>query len=90
MNCLLDKEDSIFFIKDVGNVVISIRDIAMKRGYSNPNQIVTRTGLHHKVVNRYWNGEITKPDKQIIAIFCFLFKCDICDLIKYIPPKDEL
>lgn len=81
-------EDSIFLLKDVGSISISIREIALRKGYTNPNQIVVRTGLHHRVVNRYWTGEITKPDKQILAIFCFLFKCDVNDIIKYNPPKN--
>jgi len=85
---LLVKEDSIYLIKDVGEIIISIKKIAIDRGYKNPNQIVTRTGLHHRVVERYWEGTITKPDKEILAIFCFLLKCDICDLITYIPPKN--
>lgn len=82
-------EESIFLLKDVGKVSVSIKEIAIKKGFNNPNQIVTRTGLHYKVVERYWNNEITKPDKQILAIFCFLFKCDICDLIKYESPKES-
>lgn len=85
-----EKDNSIFLMKDVGEIIISIKDIAQKKGFENPNQVVTKTGLHHRVINRYWNGDITKPDKQILAIFCFLFKCDIVDFIKYIPPKDNL
>lgn len=85
-----DKENSIFFMKDVGEIIINIKDIAIKRGFKNPNQIVTKTGLHYKVIERYWTNQITKPDKQILAIFCYLFNCDISELIRYIPPKKEV
>ena len=47
--------DSIFVYKDYGNIKFDIKSI-MDRKNISVNQIVKKTGLHHQVIRRYYDG----------------------------------
>ena len=49
--------DSIFVYKDYGNIKFDIKSI-MDRKNISVNQIVKKTGLHHQVIRRYYDGTI--------------------------------
>lgn len=50
------------------------------------------SGIQPSVINKYYNDTIVRIPKEHLNIFCQLFKCNIQDLIEYIPddeaPKD--
>ena len=60
--------DSIFVYKDYGNIKFDIKSI-MDRKNISVNQIVKKTGLHHQVIRRYYDGTIVRYDKDV---GCFL------------------
>ena len=56
--------DSIFVYKDYGNIKFDIKSI-MDRKNISVNQIVKKTGLHHQVIRRYYDGTIVRYDKDV-------------------------
>ena len=53
--------DSIFVYKDYGNIKFDIKSI-MDRKNISVNQIVKKTGLHHQVIRRYYDGTIVRKN----------------------------
>ena len=59
--------DSIFVYKDYGNIKFDIKSI-MDRKNISVNQIVKKTGLHHQVIRRYYDGTIVRYDKDYVLL----------------------
>lgn len=78
--------ESIFVYKDYGNIILDIKTIMDKKGITI-SQVVKRTGLHHKVVRRYYEGTVERYDKEVLSKLCFILECKLDDILKYIKPK---
>lgn len=82
---MMNKE-SIFIYKDYGNTILDIKTIMDKKGITI-SQIVKLTGLHHKVIRRYYEGTIVRYDKEVLSKLCFVLECNLDDILKYVKPK---
>lgn len=51
--------------------------------------MVKRTGLHHQVIERYTNDDITRFDRDILAKICYILDCKLEDIMTYIPPTEN-
>ena len=78
--------DSIFVYKDYGNIKFDIKSI-MDRKNISVNQIVKKTGLHHQVIRRYYDGTIVRYDKDVLSKLCFVLDCTLEDIMHYEKPK---
>ena len=78
--------DSIFVYKDYGNIKFDIKSI-MDRKNISVNQIVKKTGLHHQVIRRYYDGTIVRYHKDVLSKLCFVIGCDLNDFMHYEKPK---
>lgn len=78
--------NSIFNYKDYGNIELDIKSIMDNKGISI-SQVCKDTGLHHKVIRRYYDGTIVRYDKDVLSKLCYVLECDICDIIKYVKGK---
>ena len=58
--------------RDYGDIVFDIKKVMDEKAITI-NQIVKKTGLHHQVVRRYYEGTITRYDKDVL----FLIKLDL-------------
>ena len=53
----------------------------------------TRTYIKHaclldnRVLKRYYEGTITKPDLEILARICYAIGCSLDEIMYYEPPK---
>lgn len=81
-------ENNLFQIVDYGYIEFNIKNIMNKRGIS-VNQLVRRTGLHHNVVKRYYNGENQKYDSDVLAKLCYVLNCKLSDIIYYVKPTKK-
>lgn len=82
----MQDKNSIISFNDYGYIDLNIKSLMQKHKITK-SQIIKRTGLHHQIVERYINNTVTRYDKDILARFCYVFNCDIFDIIKYIKPK---
>ena len=57
------EDNSIFLYKDYGKIVFDLKTIMDKKGIT-VSKIVKTTGLHHKVIKRYYEGSAERYDKD--------------------------
>jgi putative transcriptional regulator len=85
----VDKMDnSIIVYRDYGDIKFDIKSIMDKKGISI-NQVVKKTGLHHKVVHRYYDGTAVRYDKDVLSKLCFVLDCNLNDIMYYEKPKNK-
>ncbi len=77
--------DSIIVYKDYGDIEFDIKTIMEQKGITI-NQIVKKTGLHHQVVKRYYDGTIIRYDKDVLSRLCFVIGCNLNDIMHYKKP----
>ncbi len=79
-------DDSVLMYRDYGEIVFDLKSIMDKKGYTI-NYVVRRTGLHHQIVRRYYEGTALRYDKEILAKICYVIDCDLEDIMYYRRPK---
>ena len=79
-------ENSIIMYRDYGDIVFDIIKVMDEKAITI-NQIVKKTGLHHQVVRRYYEGTITRYDKDVLSRLCFVIGCDLNDIMYYKKPS---
>ena len=72
----------IFELKNYGKIEINLKAIMEKKNISK-NRLAKMVGTDNNVINRYYNGELSKLDVDILAMICYVLECNISDLIKY-------
>lgn len=74
--------ESIIMYKDYGDIIFDIKSVMDKKGITI-SQVVKKTGLHHKVVRRYYDGTVVRYDKDVLSKLCFVIGCDLKDIMYY-------
>ncbi len=77
---------SIVVYVDYGNIHFDIKRIMKKKNISK-TQLAKLTGLHHQIIDRYYNDNVTRFDKDILAKLCFVLNCELEDIIHYEKPS---
>lgn len=80
------EDNSIFLYKDYGKIVFDLKTIMDKKKITI-SKIAKITGLHHKVVRRYYEGTVERYDKEVLSKLCFVLGCDLNDIMHYERPK---
>lgn len=78
--------NSIITFIDYGDIVFDIKTPMDRQGITI-NQMVKRTGLHHQVIRRYYEGTVTRYDKDVLSKLCYVIDCDIKDIMYYQKPN---
>ena len=79
-------DDSVLMYRDYGEIVFDLKSIMDKKGYT-VNYVVKRTGLHHQIVRRYYEGTALRYDKEILAKICYVLDCTLEDIMYYKKPR---
>ena len=66
-----------------GYYLYKLGDMLEQKGI-HVNKLVEDTHTDFKIVKKYVNGEIMRPDIFVLARFCDYFKCGITDIIEYV------
>lgn len=82
-------ESSIIIYVDYGEVKVNIKSIMEKRNISK-TQLAKRTGLHYQIINRYYDDEIVRFDRDVLAKLCYILDCTLDELIYYEKPKKDI
>lgn len=77
-------EESIYDLKDYGKSVIKLKEVLEERNMTR-NKLCTLVGTSYDLINQYYNNTIGRVDLDTISKFCYVLKCDINDLLEYIP-----
>jgi len=80
--------DSIIMYRDYGNIEFDIKSI-MNKKHITINQVVKKTGLHHQVVRRYYEGTVVRYDKDVLSKLCFVLGCELNEIMYYKKTKNK-
>lgn len=69
-----------------GEIKIHLKELMEKKNVSL-NQVHFRTELQRTQLRNYRDNKIQRLDIDILLKLCYVFECDLHDLIEYIPPK---
>ncbi|MBQ8209288.1 MAG: helix-turn-helix transcriptional regulator [Clostridia bacterium] len=67
---------------EYGKVKINLRSIIDAKGITK-NKLAKMTGTRFEVVSKWCSGDIERIDADVLARFCYVLDCDVCDIIKY-------
>lgn len=81
----MEVDSSVIEYKNYGKIVFNLRTV-MEMKNLTITQLSKRTGLHHRIIKKYMNGEAIRYDGEVLAKLCFVLECELSDLIKYERP----
>lgn len=75
-------------IRDYGRIEVKLKD-QLDRRQMTRNRLRTLTGVKYDVIDRYYRGvDIQMVDLDFLAKVCYVFDCQIADLLEYHPPEE--
>ncbi len=62
-------------------IELCVKEVMDNKGVSI-SELSRMADIKYDIVKRYYNGEITRYDSEILKKICVYLECDITDLIK--------
>lgn len=69
---------------DYGTIRIKLDEIIKQRNISK-NKLSQRAEMQRTQINNYCSNKITRLDIDVLARLCTVLKCDIGDLLEFVP-----
>lgn len=82
----MKREKSLITYIDYGCIKCNINEL-MEQNNLTKTQIARRTGIHHQTIQRYMDNTAVRYDEEILAKLCYIFNCNLNELITYIKPN---
>lgn len=70
-----------------GSIKIKLDHLIQKAGISK-NKLCHRTEMQRTQLNNYCNNTITRLDTDVLSKLCTVLRCEIGDLLEFVPPQD--
>lgn len=71
-----------------GKVKIKLDALIKEAGISK-NKLSHRAEMQRSQINHYCNNDISRLDIDVLARICTVLKCEISDLLEFIPPENN-
>lgn len=71
---------------EFGTIKIHLAEIMEQRNISI-NKLSFRAEMQRTQLKKYCKNEVQRLDIAVLSRLCYALKCDLHDLIEYIPPK---
>ena len=75
-------DHTIYTLKDYGKIEIRLKQILDAKKISR-GKLSTMVALSYDLVNRYYNGKVTRVDLDVISRFCYVLNCNVSDILFY-------
>lgn len=75
-------ERGVLSVLNYGHITLHLRERMEEQGL-NRNQIASAIGTRFEVVDRWYQGDVSRIDADILARLCYVLECDVSDLITY-------
>ena len=72
-------------MREYGHVIILLKPLMEDRKVTR-NRLAKLIDVRFEVVNRLYEGAITRLDMDILAKICFVLDCEVGDILRYEPP----
>ncbi len=72
---------------DFGKINIKLDEQLQKNNLSR-NKFAQRAEMQRTQLNKYLRNDIALLNIDVLARMCSVLKCDISDILEYIPPDD--
>lgn len=69
-----------------GKIIITLEEYRKTRNISK-YKIIQNCGVSATQLNSYCNNEVTRIDLPVLARICSYLKCEIGDILRYIPAE---
>jgi DNA-binding Xre family transcriptional regulator len=69
----------------MATVRLTVKELAEKRGISNPFMLAKETGLNYAACYKMWHGEQQRVDLKTLAKLCEIFSVKPGQLFEYKP-----
>lgn len=73
---------------DYGHFEIVLTEYLQKKKMSK-NKLAEKANLQRTQLNAYCRNDIKRPDLDVLARICYALKCDLTDIIRYLPPATQ-
>lgn len=73
----------------MGKIKIIIEEYRKAHSVSKYS-IIKNCDVSATQLNKYLNNQVTRIDLPVVARICDYLKCDITDILEYIPDESEL
>lgn len=71
---------------EFGTIKIHLIELMQERNISI-NKLSFRAEMQRTQLKKYCKNEVQRLDIAVLSRLCYALKCDLHDLIEYIPPK---
>lgn len=71
---------------EFGTIKIRLTELMQERNISI-NKLSFRAEMQRTQLKKYCKNEVQRLDIAVLSRLCYALKCDLHDLIEYIPPK---
>lgn len=69
-----------------GSIRIKLDELIRSAGISK-NKLSHRAEMQRSQINQYCNNTITRLDIDVLARICTVLRCEIGDLLEFVPPE---
>ena len=71
-----------------GRIDVRLKELLEQSGLSK-NKFCQRAEMQRTQLNHYYNNTVTRLDTDVLARICTVLRCDIGQLLRFVPPEDE-
>lgn len=74
---------------EFGTVRLHLKELMKERNLSL-SKLSFRAEMQRTQLKNYYDGKIQRLDISVLSRMCYALKCDLNDLLEYIPPGENV
>lgn len=78
----MEKGRSVLLVKDYGRVTVHLRELMDAQKISR-NQMAQNINARFEVVDKWYSGDISRIDADVLARICYALDCTVQDILQY-------
>ncbi|MEZ3435570.1 MAG: helix-turn-helix transcriptional regulator [Lachnospiraceae bacterium] len=74
--------------QEFGSIKLHLKELMEKQNLSL-SKLSFRAEMQRTQLKHYYDGSIQRLDMAVLSRLCYALKCDLTDLIEYVPPSKD-